>query len=99
MNYDEKILDELTQIRKLLTIISQDKLSNFNEQIKSKYLTTPQRLQMYELFDGTNSLKEIADDVKVSTEAVRQFSVSLERAGLIEMVDINKKQKNPKRLF
>ena len=99
MDINEKILEELIAIRKMLTILSQDKLSDFNEQIKSKYLTTPQRLQMYELFDGTNSLKEIADSVKVSTEAVRQFSVSLEQAGLIEMVDINKKQKNPKKLF
>lgn len=99
MDYDELILQELKAIRRLLAIFSQDKLEEFNESIKTKYLTTPQRQQMYELFDGTKSLKEISTTVKVSSEAVRQFAVLLEQAGLIEYVIISGKQKNPKRLF
>ena len=31
---NEQILEELIMIRKLLTILSQDKLADFNEQIK-----------------------------------------------------------------
>lgn len=99
MNYDEKIFQELVEIRKLLTIFAQDKLDEFHANIKAKYLTTPEREQMYELFDGEKSLKEISDIVKISLEGVRKFCIILEQAGLIDMIEINKKQKNPKRLF
>ncbi len=98
MDINEKILDELIAIRKMLTILSQDKIDIFNEQIKSKYLTTEQRQKMYDLFDGTKSLKEISDEVKTSSEAVRLFAVSLEKAGLLEYV-AESKVKYPKRLF
>ena len=99
MELNEKIFEELVAIRKMLTILSQDKIVTFNESIKTKYLTTPQRQKMYDLFDGTKTLKEIGDDVGVSSEAVRQFSISLEKVGLIEQIVINAKTKCPKRLF
>ena len=99
MDKNEQILEELRAIRKLLTIFAQDKVDAFNEKIRVKYLTTTQRQQMYDLFDGTNSQKEIASNVGVSTEGVRQFVVALEQAGLVEQVAINAKQKNPKRIF
>ena len=99
MDINQQVLEELKAIRRLLTIFSQDKLEEFNDNIKTKYLTTPQRQQMYELFDGTKSLKEISTVVKMSSEAVRQFAVSLEQAGLIEYVIVSGKQKNPKRIF
>lgn len=99
MDCNEQILQELKSIRKLLTIFSQDKIEDFNDSIKTKYLTTPQRQQMYELFDGTKSLKEVSEIVKVSSEAVRQFAVLLEQAGLVEYVIVSNKQKNPKRIF
>lgn len=98
MDLNERILEELVAIRKMLTILSQDKLSDFNEKIKAKYLTTEQRQQMYDLFDGTKTLKEIGEDVGTSSEAVRLFAVSLEKAGLLEYVIIGK-SKCPKRLF
>ena len=87
---NEQILEELIMIRKLLTILSQDKLADFNEQIKNRYLTTEQRKKMYDLFDGTKSLKEIGEEVNTSSEAVRLFAVSLEKAGLIEYVSNTK---------
>lgn len=99
MDCNEQILQELKSIRKLLTIFTQDKIEDFNESIKTKYLTTPQRQLMYEMFDGTKSLKEISTVVKVSSEAVRQFAVSLEQSGLIEYVIVSNKQRNPKRIF
>lgn len=98
MDVNERILDELIAIRKLLTVFSQDKLDEFNASIKSKYLTTPQREQMYNLFDGTIGLKEIGAAVGTSGEAVRQFAVMLEKSGLIEYVQ-NGKNKCPKRVF
>ena len=99
MDINEQILDELKAIRKLLTIFSQDKLVEFQEVVRTKYLTTTQREQMYDLFDGTLSQKEIASKVGVSSEAVRQFVVTLEQAGIIEQVVVNGRQKNPKRIF
>lgn len=99
MDINEQILEELKAIRKLLTIFSQDKLVEFQEIIRTKYLTTTQRKQMYDLFDGTLSQKEIASKVGVSSEAVRQFVVTLEQAGIIEQVTITGRQKNPKRIF
>lgn len=94
----KQILDELAQIRKMLTIISQDKLDSFNESINKRFLTTDQRRQMYELFDGENSYKTIADLVKFSSEGVRKFAVQLEQAGLVQLVPSGK-TKNPKRVF
>lgn len=96
--YAQKILNELTQIRRLLAVLSQDKLESFTESINKKYLTTDQRRQMYELFDGENSYKTIADAVNLSSEGVRKFAVQLEQAGLVELVS-NGKTKNPKRVF
>ncbi len=93
------ILNEIMHMRKLLTILSQDKLKSFNESIEKTYLTTEQRRQMYDMFDGSNSYKVIAEAAKVSSEAVRQFAVQLEKAGLVEFVAINEKSKNPRRIF
>ncbi len=98
MDVNDKILEELIAIRKMLTILSQDKIADFNEQIRSKYLTTEQRQKMYDLFDGSLSLKEIGEVVGTSSEAVRLFAVSLEKAGLLEYVTTSK-TKFPKRLF
>ena len=44
---NEQILEELIMIRKLLTILSQDKLADFNEQIKNRYLTTERKCMIY----------------------------------------------------
>lgn len=96
---NNEILEELKTIRRLLTIFAQDQLEAFNKSIKTKYLTSVEREQMYELFDGTSSFKQIADIVKITPDGVRKFAVSLEKAGLIEYVTINAKQKNPKRIF
>ena len=95
---EQQILNELIQIRKMLTILSQDKLESFNDSINKRFLTTEQRRQMYELFDGENSYKTIADTVNISSEAVRKFAVQLEQAGLVELVPVGK-TKNPKRVF
>jgi len=99
MDDSKRILEELIAIRKMLTILSQDKLDAFNESIRSRFLTTEQRQKMYDLFDGTKSLKEIGEEVNVSSEAVRLFAISLEKSGLLEYIYINAKTKYPKRLF
>ena len=82
-----------------MTILAQDKLQSFNEEIERNFLTTDQRKTMYSMFDGCNAYKEIAQTAKVSTEAVRKFAVQLEQAGLVEMIAVNAKSNNPKRIF
>lgn len=99
MDTQEKILFELSEIRKLLTIIAQDKLDAFNLGIKNKYLTSVPRQKMYDLFNGDKSLKEIADETGVSSEAVRLFAVTLEKAGLLVYATNDSNVKLPKRLF
>ena len=94
----QQILNELTQIRKMLTILSQDKLESFNDSINKRFLTTEQRRQMYELFDGENSYKAIADVVNISSEGVRKFAFQLEQSVFLELVPVGK-TKNPKRIF
>jgi len=98
MDVNEKILEELVRIRKLLTVLSQESLEEFNKKIKKEHLTTEQRQKMYDLFDGTKSLKEISEEVKTSSEAVRLFAASLEKVGLLDY-EVNAKAKCPKRLF
>lgn len=99
MDTQENILFELSEIRKLLTIFAQDKIDAFNLSIKEKYLTSVTRQKMYDLFSGEKTLKEIADEVGVSSEAVRQFAVALEKAGLLSYTSNNSGTKLPKRLF
>ena len=96
-NDNEMFLKELVQIRKLLTILAQDKISDFAASIEKKYLTTEQRKKMYEMFDGTNSYKDIGDQLNVSAEGVRQLAVMLESAGIIEIQ--GGKTKYPKKLM
>jgi len=98
MDINEQILEELKQIKKLLIVISQEKLVEFKKQIEKEFLTTKQRKEMYDLFDGTKSLKEISEIIKVSFEAVRLFASSLESAGYLEYV-INSKSKCPKKIY
>ena len=98
MDINEKILEELVRIRKMLIVLSQESLEEFDKKIKKNHLTTEQRQKMYDLFDGTKSIKEISEEVKTTSEAVRLFVVSLEKAGLLDYV-VNTKSKCPKRLF
>ena len=99
MENNNEILEELRAIRKLLTIFAQDQLEAFNKSIRTKYLTSSEREQMYNMFDGTNSFKDIAEVVKITPDGVRKFAAQLESAGLIEYVTVNAKQKNPKKVF
>jgi len=98
MDINEKIFEELVIIRKMLTILSKESLEEFNKKIERDHLTTKQRQKMYDLFDGTKSLKEISESVNTSAEAVRLFAVSLEKAGLLDYV-VNSKTRCPKRIF
>jgi len=98
MDMNDKILEELVQIRKMLTVLSYDKLAEFKKQIEKEYVTTKPRREMYDLFDGTKSLKEISEAVKATFEAVRLFASILEKAGCLEYVSTSK-SKNQKKIF
>lgn len=93
-----KLLEELIQIKKYLAVIAQDKIAEFNDKISKMYLTTEARKKMYDLFDGVHTYKDISEIAGVSAEAVRQFAVSLEKAGIIGYV-LDGKNRQPKRIF
>ena len=92
------ILEELIQIRKLLTVLSHEKRPELEKKIKKEFLTTESRQKMYDLFDGTKSLKEISEETDTTSEAVRIFASSLEKAGFLDYILIGK-SRNPKKLL
>lgn len=83
----------------MLRIISTEKTDEITKNIHDNYLTTPQREHMYRLFTGDNSLKFISEQVGTSTEAVRQFAVLLDQAGIINYVQLDSRSKAPKRKY
>lgn len=97
-NY-EALLNEVKEIKRFISIIAQDKIIEFRKTIENNYLTTEQRKKMYEKFDGTKSYKDIADELKISSEAVRIFAATLDNDGIIEHVNGPGKVKFPKRKF
>ena len=98
MENQEQLISILIDIRKMLTVLSYDKYNDFKKYIEQHYLTTVIRRRMYELFNGKNSLKTIGSKVGTSSEAVRQFAVSLEKDGLLRFVTHNN-SKCPEKLF
>lgn len=99
MEPDEKILQELSEIKRMLALLTYEKKGAVKEQIENEFLTSEERKIMYSMFDGKNSLKGIAKEAGTSSEAVRLFALSLEKAGLLEYVEINAKTRYPKLLF
>ena len=98
MNDNERTLNELIEIKKLLFILSNEKRIEFSKTIEKQFLTTIDRKKMYDLFDGTKSLKEISEEVGSTSEAVRLFAASLEKAGYLEYIATSK-SKNPKKIY
>lgn len=85
MDVSERIVTELSEIRKLLRILAADKLYEARMKNEQALLTTEPRKRIYELFDGTRNYKEIADQVGVTSEAVRQLAVAAAAKGLVSL--------------
>lgn len=95
---DKKLLSKLDEIIRLLRPISYAKSSEVAKMLEEQFLTTAQRKRMYELFDGDHTQQQIADQVGVTSEAVRLLIADLEPRGLIEIVKKGK-FKVPKKIY
>lgn len=79
----EKLVYEVTEIRKMLRIIAAEKLEEIRTKNEQEILTTDSRRKIYELFDGNRTYKEIAELASVTGEAVRQLAVAAANKGLV----------------
>ena len=86
-----EVLDELSKIRQLLEILTEDALRKKLE----KVATTKERKKMWSLFDGTLSTEEIAKKVNVTQRAVQIFIKELKEMDLVSI----EKRGYPKRRF
>lgn len=96
-NYQHKVLQALDTIITLLKPIHAVASQQAHEIITTQFLTTDQRRAMYDLFDGKHNLAEIAEEVGVSSEAVRLLASEMAEQGLVEMIPVGR-SKNPKKL-
>jgi hypothetical protein len=86
-----KQINEDTQtIRNYMRILARVAISATLREITK----TPERRQMWRLFDGTKSTEQIAKEIAVSTRSVQYFVQDAEDAGLL----VTEKRGYPKRV-
>lgn len=96
--YQEAILSELKKISSYLALLAGEKIAEKRSTLEREHLTTPQRRQMWELMDGTRNLTDIANEVGLSSEAVRLLVRDLEREQLVE-IRVEGRTRYPRRLL
>jgi hypothetical protein len=93
-----EILEELRHIRQMQTLLAKPVTQKAKVELEEKYLTTPDRRQMYSLADGTQTMMDIARAVGKTKEAVRLLMRDLEAEGYVAMHS-NGKANCPRRLM
>ena len=91
MPQDEKVVEELVAMRRLLEMLAKDAIKKELDTIA----TTAQRRKTWALCDGVTSTAEIAQKTGVSTRAVQMFISELEQKDLIT----TERRGYPKRKF
>jgi hypothetical protein len=84
LNAEEKDM-MLREIRDGVRLIAAAMAEPLRKRLEQEFLTSGQRKKMYKEFDGTQPYEQIASSVGVTAEAVRQFAVSLQGAGLVTL--------------
>ena len=82
------LLQELRMIKSYLALMSIPKRQESWEIFESKYIRTNPRRKMYKLFNGKNSIAQIAKKLKYTSEAVRVFVRELDEANLLDLISI-----------
>ena len=90
-----EINDKLEAIRKLLIVQNIAFIKEVNKMLNEEFLTTDKRKQMYKLFNGNNSIGDIAKRLGVTHENVRLLVDDLEEVGAIEIIKKKGKTKYP----
>lgn len=94
-----EINDKLEAIRKLLIVQNIAFRKEINKILNEEFLTTDKRKQMYRLFNGNNSIGDIAKRLDVTHENVRLLVDDLEKVGAIEIIKKKGKTKYPLRII
>lgn len=94
----EAILAELRRISSYLALLAGDKIAEKRSKLETQYLTTPHRRQAWELMDDTRNLSDIANEVHISSEAVRLFVNDLSKDQMVE-VRLEGGKRYPRRLL
>lgn len=79
----EKLLTDLLQEVKLLTVSTK---ATALQRFKADFLTSEQRKQAYELFDGTKTLTEISDILNAKVNTLQVFAQILISNDLVDVV-------------
>jgi len=83
------IQKSLEEIKAILTLANQDKLT----EVKNNLLKEgSMKLQVYNLYDGTRTTKDIAQSIQKPVEYVRSYISILRREGLIRTIEKEGKQ-------
>jgi hypothetical protein len=81
---DDKEKDRIMrEIRDGVRLIAAAMAEPLRKRLSDEFLTSQQRKRMYREFTGTQSYDAIAKAAGVTAEAVRQFAVALDAAGLV----------------
>lgn len=81
----------LREIRDGVRIIVAALAEPLRKRLDEEFLTSSQRKAMYKEFDGTQSYDVIAKKAGITSEAVRQFAVLLQHAGLVTLERVDAK--------
>jgi hypothetical protein len=76
----------LRDIRDGVWLIAAAMAEPLRKRLATEFLTSPQRKRMYSEFDGTQSYETVSKKVGVTAEAVRQFSVALQKEGFVVFI-------------
>ena len=91
--------NKIEAIRKLLLIQNIAFRKEINKILNEEFLTTDKRKQMYKLFNGNNSIGDIAKRLGVTHENVRLLVDDLEKVGAIEIIKKKGKTKYPLKII
>ncbi len=90
-----EINDKLEAIRKLLMVQNIAFRKEINKILDEEFITTDKKKEMYKLFNGNNSIGDIAKRLDVTHETVRLLVDDLEKLGAIEIIKKKGKTKYP----
>ena len=94
-----EINDKLEAIRKILFIQNIAHRREIIKVLNEEFLTTDTRKKIYNMFNGNNSIGDIAKKIGVTHESVRLLVDDLENIGAIEILKKSGKTKYPLKII
>ncbi|MEM2154617.1 MAG: winged helix-turn-helix domain-containing protein [Nitrososphaeria archaeon] len=85
----QDIKNSLDEIKSLIKLVNQDKLQESKKKLLKEGTI---KLQIYELCDGTRTIKDIAEKIQKSPDYISSYLTILKREGLIRTIERDGKQ-------